>query len=52
MGIIVLVVAIIPYLNFTNTSLNIYQAESPGLSAQKLTPTIRQTSKFLNGVFT
>ena len=47
MGIIVLVVAIIPYLNFTNTSLNIYQAESPGLSAQKLTPTIRQTSKFL-----
>ena len=47
MGIIVLVVAVIPYLNFTNTSLNIYQAESPGLSAQKLTPAIRQTSKFL-----
>ena len=47
MGIIVLVVAVIPYLNFTNTSLNIYQAESPGVSAQKLTPAIRQTSKFL-----
>ena len=47
MGIVVLVVAIIPYLDFTNTSLNIYQAESPGPSSKKLTPTIQQTAKFL-----
>lgn len=47
MGIIVLVVAIIPYLNFTNTSIGIYQAEAPGPATQKLTPNIKQTAKFL-----
>lgn len=47
MGIIVLVVAVIPHLNFSNTSLNIYQAESPGPSVTKLEPTIQETAKFL-----
>ena len=51
MGIIVLVVAVIPHLNFTNTSLNIYQAESPGPSATKLEPTIQETAKFLWGFY-
>ena len=51
MGIIVLIVAVIPHLNFSNTSLNIYQAESPGPSAIKLEPTIQETAKFLWGFY-
>ncbi|MGK0289064.1 MAG: trk system potassium uptake protein TrkH [bacterium] len=45
MGIIVLSLAIIPYLDIGGMS--IFQAEVPGLTAERLTPRIQDTAKYL-----
>jgi trk system potassium uptake protein TrkH len=45
MGIIVLALAIIPYLNIGG--MGIFQAEVPGPTAEKLTPRIQDTAKVL-----
>ena len=45
MGIIVLTIAILPYLDLGGMSL--FQAEVPGPTAEKLTPRIQDTAKFL-----
>lgn len=45
MGIIVLTIAILPY--FDLGGMNIFQAEVPGPTAEKLTPRIQDTAKFL-----
>lgn len=45
MGIIVLTIAIIPYLDIGGMSL--FQAEVPGPTAEKLTPRIQDTAKVL-----
>ena len=47
MGVIVLIIAIIPYLDFGTLGMNIYQAEVPGIQGSKLTPRIQSTAKFL-----
>lgn len=49
MGILVLVVAIIPYLGVGG--MNIYRAEVTGPSKDRLTPRIASTAKFLYGVY-
>lgn len=50
MGIIVLTIAILPYLDLGGMS--IFQAEVPGPTAEKLTPRIQDTAKFLWIVYT
>lgn len=50
MGIIVLTIAILPYLDLGGMS--IFQAEVPGPTAEKLTPRIQDTAKFLWLVYT
>lgn len=45
MGIIVLSIAVLPYLDIGGMS--IFQAEVPGPTAEKLTPRIQDTAKFL-----
>jgi len=45
MGIIVLVIAVLPYLGVGGMQL--FQAEVPGLTPEKLRPRITQTAKFL-----
>ncbi|CAM2065938.1 TrkH family potassium uptake protein [Sulfidibacter corallicola] len=49
MGIIVLSVAILPYLGLGGMQL--YKAESPGPTKDKLEPRIQQTAKLLWGVY-
>jgi trk system potassium uptake protein len=49
MGILVLVVAIIPYLGVGG--MNIYRAEVTGPSKDRLTPRIASTAKFLYAVY-
>lgn len=49
MGIIVLSVAILPYLGLGGMQL--YKAESPGPTKDKLKPRIQQTAKLLWGVY-
>ena len=49
MGIIVLSVAILPYLGLGGMQL--YKAESPGPTKDKLRPRIQQTAKLLWGVY-
>ncbi len=49
MGIIVLSVAILPYLGLGGMQL--YKAESPGPTKDKLQPRIQQTAKLLWGVY-
>ncbi|OGG93260.1 MAG: hypothetical protein A2527_13510 [Candidatus Lambdaproteobacteria bacterium RIFOXYD2_FULL_50_16] len=49
MGIIVLTIAIIPYLDIGGMS--IFQAEVPGPTAEKLTPRIQDTAKVLWEVY-
>ncbi len=49
MGIIVLSVAILPYLGVGGMQL--FRAESPGPTADRLTPRITQTAKILWGVY-
>ena len=46
MGIIVLALAIVPYLNFGG-GMSLFQAEVPGPTAEKLTPKIQDTAKVL-----
>jgi trk system potassium uptake protein TrkH len=45
MGIILLTIAVLPALKISNSKL--YNAEVPGSSKEKLTPTIKDTAKIL-----
>jgi trk system potassium uptake protein TrkH len=49
MGIIVLSIAILPLLGVGG--MRLFKAESPGPSAEKLTPRVQDTAKFLWGVY-
>jgi trk system potassium uptake protein TrkH len=49
MGIIVLTVAILPLLGVGGMQL--FQAESPGPTTDKLTPRVQETAKYLWGVY-
>ncbi len=50
MGIIVLTLAIVPYLNIGG-GMSLFQAEVPGPTAEKLTPRIQDTAKVLWEVY-
>lgn len=50
MGIIVLSIAILPILGVSGMQL--FQAEAPGPTADKLTPRVQETAKLLWGVYT
>ena len=49
MGIIVLSLAVLPFLGVTG--MEMYKAEVPGVTAEKLTPRLHQTAIYLWGVY-
>ena len=49
MGIIVLSLAVLPFLGVTG--MEMYKAEVPGITAEKLTPRLHQTAIYLWGVY-
>ena len=51
MGIIVLSIAILPFLNFDSSAFEMYKAEVPGITAGKITPRLHQTAVRLWGVY-
>lgn len=49
MGLIVLYLAILPYLG--SNAYQLYKAESPGLTSEKIQPRMKETAKVLWGVY-
>ena len=49
MGIIVLSLAVLPFLGVTG--MEMYKAEVPGITAEKVTPRLHQTAIYLGGVY-
>ncbi|WP_230227426.1 TrkH family potassium uptake protein [Allobaculum mucilyticum] len=49
MGVLVFILAVLP--NTSSTFMNLMVAESPGPSVSKLVPTLRQTAKYLYGIY-
>ncbi len=51
MGVLVFLLAVIPLSRGNGETMHILRAESPGPSVGKLTPTIRQTSRYLYAIY-
>jgi Trk-type K+ transport systems, membrane components len=51
MGVLVFLLAVVPLTRGSGDTLYLMRAESPGPSVGKLTPTIRQTSRTLYGIY-